>query len=157
MTPDRTPSPDDFIHILDTTLQGWTVIATHIPMERKDLPGTTGEWCFSPREEDLAGIRTLATHWDHLEEILLPALIHEKPLLAGEVKELLRIVRAKIFFNDRNHHFVGYTLASDPTGEGSRTRFSDSMERTIAHLKKRLGEVFSPGPPGTSPVKGTHH
>jgi hypothetical protein len=58
------------------------------------------------------------------------------------MRELLRIVRAKILFNERNHHFVGYALANDPTGQGSRSRFIESMERTIAHIEKRLQEAF---------------
>lgn len=118
------------------------VISSNIPMVRKDLPGAPGEWCFSPREEDSAGIRTLLFHWDQMEEDLLPILASTNPLLGGEMRELLRIVRAKILFNERNHHFVGYALASDPTGQGSRSRFAESMERTIAHIEKRLSETF---------------
>jgi len=128
-------------------MQGWKVVASHIPLIRKDLPGAPGEWCFNPREEDSAGIRTLVSHWDRMEEDLLPLLSSVNPLLGGEMRELLRIVRAKLLFNERNHHFVGYALASDPTGQGSRSRFIESMERTIAHIDKRLSETFSSVPP----------
>ncbi|MHB1730201.1 MAG: hypothetical protein ACYCVG_04425 [Leptospirillum sp.] len=142
MTTKNPADPRDFDHILQTTLQGWKVISNSIPLVRKDLPGAPGEWCFSPREEDSAGIRTLISHWDKMEESLLPILSSANPLLGGEMRELLRIVRAKILFNERNHHFVGYALANDPTGQGSRSRFIESMERTIAHIEKRLQEAF---------------
>jgi hypothetical protein len=128
-------------------MHGWKVVASHIPLIRKDLPGAPGEWCFNPREEDSAGILKLVSHWDRMEEDLLPLLSSANPLLGGEMRELLRIVRAKLLFNERNHHFVGYALASDPTGQGSRSRFIESMERTIAHIDKRLSETFSSAPP----------
>ena len=143
MTTTNPSGPHDFAHILQATLQGWRIIANTIPLLRKDLPGAPGEWCFKPREEDSAGIRTLLSHWDQMEEDLLPLLASANPLFGGEMRELLRIVRAKILFNERNHHFVGYALANDPTGQGSRSRFTESMERTIAHIDKRLSETLS--------------
>ncbi|MHB1757174.1 MAG: hypothetical protein ACYCT9_06635 [Leptospirillum sp.] len=147
MSTSNPSAPNNFAHTLQATLQGWKVIANNIPLLRKDLPGAPGEWCFNPREEDSSGIHTLISHWDRMEEELLPMLTSANPLLGGEMRELLRIVRAKILFNERNHHFVGYALASDPTGQGSRSRFIESMERTIAHIHKRLSETFLSTPP----------
>lgn len=141
----------DITGILFPLVERWKTIARTTPVVRKDLPGASSEWCFSPRTEDERALMEMLETWDRMEDSILPDLAGTPPLKQAEFREILRIIRHKLDLNRRNRHFVGYSGKSDPDGETGRAHFMASMERTVHHLIKLNGEISSaqkPGDPG---------
>jgi hypothetical protein len=138
----------DITSILSPIVERWKSVAKATPVVRKDLPGASAEWCFSPRVEDERALLALLEEWDRMEDSLLPDLAGTPPLKQAEFREVLRIIRHKLDLNRRNRHFVGYSGKSDPDGEMGRGHFLASMERTVHHLIKLNGEISVSRKPG---------
>ncbi len=141
----------DITGILFPIIERWKSVTKATPVVRKDLPGASSEWCFSPRVEDERTLMGILEEWDRMEDSILPDLGGTSPLKQAEFREILRIIRHKLDLNRRNRHFVGYSGKNDPDGETGRAHFMASMERTVNHLIKLKGEIPSsrnPGDPG---------
>ncbi|MHB8422707.1 MAG: hypothetical protein ACYC9S_10370 [Leptospirales bacterium] len=145
-------APDNSAAILDHLIARWHVIIRTVSIVRKDLPGASSEWCFSPSEEESKTLLSIQEEWDRLEDRIQPSLTEIPSLKQAEIREIMRIIRSKIDLNRRNRHFVGYSGRNDPNGEIGRAHYLESMDRTVRHFKKLQEEFFpsSKGEEGTS-------
>lgn len=130
---------------LDHLISRWHVIIRTVSIVRKDLPGASSEWCFSPEEEESRTLLSIQEEWDRLEDLIHPSLTGVPPLKQAEIREIMRIIRSKIDLNRRNRHFVGYSGRNDPDGEIGRAHYLESMDRTVRHFRKLQDEFFPSG------------
>lgn len=135
-------TPDKASPILDQILSRWHLVVRTVPIVRKDLPGASSEWCFSPEARESEILLGIQEDWDRLEDAILPALAGTSSLKQAEIREIMRIIRSKLDLNRRNRHFVGYSSRNDPDGEIGRAHYLESMDRTVRHFRKLQDEFF---------------
>ena len=75
----------DITGILFPLVERWKTIARTTPVVRKDLPGASSEWCFSPRTEDERALMEMLETWDRMEDSILPDLAGTPPPETGGV------------------------------------------------------------------------